>query len=273
MSRRRIRALLLGSSAAAGVALAFRLVVRGPLDRMRAELAVLQRRLEDQRRHTADAVHALRAPLAVMRTDLDVGLRDPELPPAAREVLASAREEVDKVSRMADNLLTLAAIDEGGMRLRLEPVALTEAVEAAVEPLRRIASAERLTIHVGGEACYVHADRERLAQALGNVIHNAIKFSAPGGEIRVTTWSEGQRVGVTVTDSGPGVRAGARARVFERFYRDTSDGASTARGSGLGLAICREIVAAHGGSVWLQSEPGRGSAVSLALPGKCEAPR
>jgi signal transduction histidine kinase len=272
MSHRRTRVLLIGSSAAAGVALAVRLVVRGPLERMRGELAALERRLDDQRRHTADAVHALRAPLAAMRTEFDVGLRDPELAPPAREVLASAREEVDKVSRTADNLLTLAAIDEGGMRLRLEPVALTVAVEAAVEPLRRVASAKRLAIHIGGETCYACADPGRLAQALENVVHNAIKFSAPGGDVQVTTWSEGQRVGVTVTDSGPGVRAGARARVFERFYRDTGDSVSNARGSGLGLAICREIVAAHGGSVWLESEPGRGSAVSLALPGSCEAP-
>jgi signal transduction histidine kinase len=271
MAPRRIGALLLGSSAVAGVALAVRALVRRPLDRMRAEVAELEGRADEHRRSTADAVHALRAPLAAMRTELDVGLRDPELAPAAREVLASAREEVDKVSRVADDLLTLAEIDEGGMRLRLEPVALTEAVEAAVEPLRRVASAKRLTIHVGGEACHVRADSERLAQALGNVIHNAIKFSAPGGEIEVTTWSDGQRVGVTVSDSGPGVRAGARARVFERFYRDTAGGASNARGSGLGLAICREIVAAHGGSVWLESQPAGGSAFSLALPGKCEA--
>lgn len=266
MTSRRMGALLLGSSAVAGLALAVRLLLR-----MRGELAELEGRIDEQRRHTADAVHALRAPLTVMRTELDIGLRAPELAPAAREVLVSAREEIDKVGRMADDLLTVAAIDEGGMRLRLEPVSLLEAVEAAAAPLRLVASAKRLTLHIRGEECHAHADAERLAQALGNLIDNAIKFSPPGGDIHLTAWSDGPRVGVTVSDSGPGVRADARAHVFERFYRDTGAGASNARGTGLGLAICREIVAAHGGSVWLESEPGRGSAFSLALPRSGEA--
>src|SRR5919109_77869 len=145
MTPRRIGALLLGSSAVAGVALAVRALLRRPLDRTRRELAELEGRIDEQRRHMADAVHALRAPLTVMRTELDVGLRDPELAPAAREVLVSAREEIDKVSRM-------------------------------------------------------------------------------GGDIHLTAWSDGPRVGVTVSDSGPGVRTDARAHVFERFYRDTGAG-------------------------------------------------
>jgi signal transduction histidine kinase len=267
----RIRAVLLGSSAAAGIALAVRLLVQRPRDRMRAELRALRGQIDEQRRRTADTVHALRGPLAVMRTELDVGLRDPDLAPAAREVLVSAREEVDRVSRMADDLLTLAAIDEGSMRLRLTRVALLEALEAAAEPFRRIASAKRLTLHIGGEACDAYADAERLHQALGNLIDNAIKFSVPGGEIRLTAWRDAGHVGVTVTDSGPGVGADAQAHVFDRFYRDTGTGESDARGGGLGLAICREIVAAHGGALWLESEPGRGSAFSLALPRGDEA--
>jgi signal transduction histidine kinase len=272
MAPRRIGALLLGSSSVAGVALALRVVVRRPRERMRGDLAELEWRIDEQRRRNADAVHALRAPLAVMRTELDVGLRDPELAPAAREVLVSVREEVDKVGAMADNLLTLAAIDEGRMRLQLGPVALIAAVEAAAEPLRRVASAKRLTLQIGGEACDAHADAERLEQALGNLIDNAIKFSPPGGVIDVRAWSDGPRVGVTVTDSGPGISADARAHVFERFYRDTGAGGSNARGSGLGLAICREVLAAHGGDVWVESEPGRGSSFSLALPRSREAP-
>jgi two-component system OmpR family sensor kinase len=218
-------------------------------------------------------VHALRAPLAAMRTELDVGLRDRELGPAARDVLSSVREEVDKVSHTVDNVLTLAAIDDARIALQLEPVALMKVVEAAVEPLRDVASAKRVALHIGGEACHARVDVERLQQALANVIDNAIKFSAPGDEIQVTTWSDGERVGVTVTDNGPGVSADARPHVFDRFYRGAAGAAIGARGSGLGLAICREIVAAHGGSVWLRSEPGRGSAFSLALPAIGDAPR
>ncbi len=221
----------------------------------------LERGVARERRLTAEALHTLRGPLAVMRTELDVGLRDDDLAPAAREVLASAREEVDAITRAADNLLTLAAVGEGRMELRPAPVALLDAVEAAVRPFRGAAVARRLKLETGGEAVGAHADADRLHQALTNLIDNAIKFTGPGGEIHVTAWRAEGEVGVTVTDTGPGIGAEERARIFEPFYRGDGGG-----GSGLGLAICREIAAAHGGSLRLESEPSRGSAFTLALP-------
>jgi two-component system sensor histidine kinase BaeS len=269
MSAARARAVLGGASALAAGALAIGLRERrrrAVVDGLRRERAALERRIDGERRHTADAVHALRAPLTVMSAELDVTLRDEGLPPAAREVLASVREEVDAMSRIADNLLTLAAIDEDLMRLRPVPIALLDAIETAARPFRDVASAKRLTLYVGGEPGHARADSERLQQALRNLIDNAIKFTEPGGDVRVAAWSAAEQVGVTVTDSGPGVSAAARAHLFERFYRGPGSGNSRPRGSGLGLAICREIVTAHGGSVSVESEEGRGSAFTLALP-------
>jgi signal transduction histidine kinase len=222
----------------------------------------VEQRVDRERQRTADALHELRAPLATIRTELDVSLHGDDLGPAAREVLLSARQEVDTLTRVADDVLTLAALDEGRIELKLAPVALLEAVEAAARPFRRRASAERLTLEVGGEPCQARADRERLHQALTNLFDNAVKFTPPGGAVRATVWSAGADVGVTVADTGPGIGADARGRVFDRFYR--GDGALG--GSGLGLAICREIAAAHGGRVWVESEAGRGSTFSLALP-------
>jgi signal transduction histidine kinase len=237
---------------------------------LRAELARSQRRVDDERRRTADAVHALRGPLTAMGAEVDVNLRDPGLAPGARDLVRSVREEVDAMSRTVANLLTLAAIDEDRLGLDLVPVALVDVIDAAARPFRGLAGAKRVTLQLGGQPCHAHADPELLQQALGNLIDNAIKFTEPGGHVRVTAWCAAGQVGVTVRDSGLGVSAAARAHLFERFYR--APGGATSRGSGLGLAICREIATAHGGRVWVQSEEGHGSTFTLALPRSGGAP-
>jgi signal transduction histidine kinase len=234
---------------------------------LNALLDRLEQGVREKDRLIADASHQVRGPLAVMRAELDVSLRGDELSSAARAVLESTREEVDRMSRTVDNLLTLAQADEG----RLEPlkarVVLDEAIESAARPLRALAAAKRMRLELAGaEGCEAQADPLALHQALTNLMENAIKFGRPGGEVRVTAWSRGGEVGVTVADDGPGIPVHARARVFDRFYRADPGGGGEAPGSGLGLAICREIAVAHGGRVWVESEERKGSAFSLALP-------
>jgi heavy metal sensor kinase len=232
---------------------------------LNAMLDRLEQGVEEKHRLIADASHELRTPLAAMRSELDVSLRAGDLSPEANEILESAREEVDKMSRTVSNLLTLARVDEGKLDLLTKQVNLPEEIEAAVTPLRPLAESKRLRLEVDAEPCTAQADPQRLHQALTNLIENAIKFVPPGGEVHVTTWRRSDEVGVTVTDNGPGIPAGAREQVFDRFYR--ADGArGRDGGSGLGLAICREIAGAHGGRVWVESEEGEGSAFSLSLP-------
>jgi two-component system, OmpR family, sensor kinase len=233
---------------------------------LNAMLDRLERGIADKHRLIADASHELRTPLAVMRAELDVTLRSRDLSPVSREVLESAREEVRRMSRTVDNLMTLAEVDEGRLGLLPTRVQLREAVEAAARPLGALADAKGVRLVVGGEACETQADRQRLHQALTNFIENAIKYARPGGHVWVTAWGREAEVGVTVADDGPGIPPDARAHIFDRFYR--VDGARTREngGSGLGLAICHEIAGAHGGRAWVESEEGRGSAFSLALP-------
>jgi heavy metal sensor kinase len=234
---------------------------------LNAMLDRLEQGVEEKRRLIADASHELRTPLAVMRAELDVSLRGDDLPAASRAVLESTLEEVDRMSRTVDNLLTLAQVDEGRLKLLTTRVSLREAIESAVRPLRPVAAAKRLRLEVDGESGgEAHADPHRLHQALTNFVENAIKFAPPGGEVHVTAWRRSEEVGVTVTDDGPGIPAGARDLVFDRFYRVDRARGREAGGSGLGLAICREIAVAHGGRVWVDSEEGEGSAFSLALP-------
>jgi heavy metal sensor kinase len=238
---------------------------------LNAMLARLEAGVGEKHRLIADASHELRTPLAVMRAELDVTLRGGDLAPEAREVLESAREEVDRMGRTVDNLLTLAQADEGRLELLTRRIRLREAVEAAARPLRPLAAAKQVRLEVGGDSCETWADPQRLDQALTNFIENAIKFAPAGGEVRVSSWCGSDEVGVTVTDNGPGIRADARAHVFDRFYRVDDARGRDGGGSGLGLAICSEIAGAHGGRVWVDSEEGGGSAFSLALP-KVSAP-
>jgi heavy metal sensor kinase len=222
--------------------------------------------VDERRRLIADASHDLRTPLAAMRTELDVQLRDPELPPSARTVLESNREEVALMSRMVDNLLTLAQADDGHLDLLKTDVDVDHAIETAVRPLRPLADVKGVVLEVDGDAGATRADAQRLHQALTNLVDNAIKFTPAGGRVTVTGWRTETEAGVTVSDTGPGIPDDAREQIFERFYRVDPARGRDVPGSGLGLAICREIAAAHGGRLWVEGREGEGSAFSLALP-------
>ena len=242
---------------------------------LNAMLDRLESGVTEKHRLVADASHELRTPLAVMRAELDVSLRGDRLPDEAHEVLESAREEVDSMSRIVDNLLTLAQVDEGRLALLTTSVELVVAAEAAERPLRLLAADKQIRLQVAGGPCEAQADPQRLHQALTNLIENAIKFTPRGGEVRILVWCSDREVGVTVADDGPGIPEEARAHVFDRFYRVDRARGRDAGGSGLGLAICREVARAHGGRVWIEGREGGGSAFSLALPrdsGRDQAP-
>ena len=226
----------------------------------------IERGVMDKRRLVADASHALRTPLAVMRAEVDVSLRGDALPLPAQEVLASAREEVDRMSRTVDNLLAMAEADEGTLELLTVPVSLRQAIDDAAGPLRALASAKQVSLLAEGGPLEAQADPQRLHLALTNLIENAIKFTPPGSSVRVTSWRRGSEVGVTVSDEGPGIPAEDRERLFDRYYRAESARGRNVGGSGLGLAICHEVALAHGGRLWFENAPGGGSAFFLALP-------
>ncbi|MFN2617858.1 MAG: sensor histidine kinase [Thermoleophilaceae bacterium] len=226
----------------------------------------LSRGVEEKRQLVADASHELRTPLATMQSELDVALGYDELQPEAAAVLQSAREEVQRMTRIVENLLTLARADEGRLDLLSRPVELRPAAEEAVAGLSEIASTREVRLELEGDGEVVQGDRDRLRQVLSNLVENAIKYSPAGTEVRVAIWHDGAEAGVTVTDQGMGIPAADLSHVFERFYRVDSSRRRGDGGSGLGLAICRTIVDAHGGRIWAASQEGRGSEFSFALP-------
>jgi heavy metal sensor kinase len=226
----------------------------------------LDRGMGEKRRLVADASHELRTPLAVMQSELDVALVYETLDPAARKVLESTREEVERMTRTVENLLTLARADDGRLVLLCERVALRDLVDEVAADLGAVADRAGVAISVDGAGGPVEADRDRIRQLLVNLVENAVKYSRPGGEVRIEAWREGGEMWVRVSDDGLGIPADALPHLFERFFRVDSARVRTTGGSGLGLAICREIALAHGGRVWAESEEGTGSSFTLALP-------
>jgi two-component system, OmpR family, sensor kinase len=228
--------------------------------------------LVEQRRFVADASHELRTPLAVMRAELEVALRADDLPADAAEVLASTAEEATRMSRIVDDLLTLAHRDEHRLELSLTPVDLASVATAVTTQLRPLA--DQGGVHLTVRAAHVPsvlADRARLTQAVTNLVDNAVKYTGADGRVEVRVWRADGGAGLTVTDSGPGIAAEDLPRVFDRFSRLDPARSRTCGGSGLGLAISKALVEAHGGRIWANSTPGTGSSFVLTLPAEPSA--
>ncbi|MGH2626297.1 MAG: sensor histidine kinase [Anaerolineales bacterium] len=212
--------------------------------------------------------HELRTPLSALRLLADT-LQAPagQDPGTARELAARMIVEVDTLHQMAQEMLDLSALESGRQVLRLKPVALNEIVASVVKRLDvEIARRElRLTAEVADDL-RVLADGEQAARAVQNVLHNALKFSPKGGEVKLVARTEpADRVVLQVWDEGPGIPTEELSRIFERFYR--GDRARGTPGTGLGLAIVHHILRAHGGRAWAENRrpPARGAIFSLAF--------
>jgi len=226
------------------------------------------RRLETVRRDFISNVsHELRTPLAGLKAMAET-LQEGALedPPAARRFLERMDAEIDTLIQLVQELLELARIESGRVPLEKVTIPPAELVHRSVE--RMAFQAERaglrLTLDVPEHLPAVSADPTRLEQVLVNLLHNAIKFTPPGGEITVSAYEQEQAVIFVVRDTGTGIDPETLPRIFERFYK--SDRARSGGGTGLGLSIARHMVEAHGGRIWAESEPGAGSAFFFSLP-------
>lgn len=170
------------------------------------------------------------------------------------------------MTRIVDNLLTLARIDEGGLELLREPVELRGLVDGVADSMGSLAAERGLDIEVEGEGGEVRVDGMRVEQVVTNLLSNAVRYADAGSAVDVSVWRSSTEAGVTVRDHGPGVPTEILPKIFERFVKADAPRSDTGGGSGLGLAICREIVEAHGGRMWVDSTLGRGSEFSFAIP-------
>jgi signal transduction histidine kinase len=233
-------------------------------------------RLEDafdrQRAFVADASHELRTPLAGIRGQLEVLARQGSpTPEEVRRVERLVTGETERMARIVDDLLTLAQSDEPHY-LAHEPIDLRPFVADLFELTSATA---RRRFELGDvPAGTLEADRTRLAQAVGNLLENAIGHTKEGGRVRLSVErGDGDRVSFAVEDDGPGIPAEQRERIFDRFHRTDVSRARSSGGTGLGLAIVRAIVVAHGGEVRAGSAAGGGARVEFELPGfRVQAP-
>jgi len=226
------------------------------------------RRLETVRRDFISNIsHELRTPLAALKALVDT-LRDGALEdlPAARRFLTRMETEVDALTQIVQELLELARIESGQVPLRLAPSPVGELVLPAVGRLQPPAERAGLALAVDlpPNVPLVLADAERVRQVVTNLVHNAIKFTPRGGQVRVSAAPSGDEVVIQVRDTGVGIPADDLPRIFERFYK--ANRARTGGGTGLGLAIARHIVQAHAGRIWVESIEGKGSTFYFSLP-------
>ena len=214
---------------------------------------------EAQRRQmVADIAHELRTPLSVLQANLEA-MQDGILP-ADDEQLASLHEETLLLGRLVADLRLLSLAEAGQLKLDLAETDLGELVCRAAERLRPAAEARgiELAVEVAPDPPRIQADAGRLAQVIGNLVDNALRYTPAGGRIVLAAgWSDGpgpaRRPMISVTDTGQGIAAEDLPHIFDRFYRGDKSRARTSGGSGLGLAIVKQLVEAHGGRVWAES--------------------
>jgi heavy metal sensor kinase len=231
-------------------------------------IARLQQSFEEIRRFTGDAAHELRTPLAVMRNAAEVALRLPRDSEQYRTVLEEMLEEVERLTRLSEELLFLCREDARLVPMTRESVRLDELVQEVADHLRVVAVEKRQTIAVDFPGpCTVLGNAELLRRLLFNLLDNAIKYTKDGGSISVQGAFLSDKVRVVVADNGIGIAAEHIPHIFDRFYRvDPARGREATEGIGLGLAICRSIVESHGGCIEVESDVGRGTQVTFTLP-------
>ena len=221
-------------------------------------IARLENALMRQRELTQNASHELRTPLTVLTAEIELALQR-DLDPGARDALTTALEEARRVSRLADDLLTLAQVEEHKLPVAIESVDLDEVVRAAAARAARGRYGAGREIEVDSETLIAHADPIRIEQALGNLIDNALTHGK--GTITVRLRQRADRVELAVHDEGPGFPLSMRATAFDRFTRATKQ---LRHGAGLGLAIVRAIAEAHEGHVGIGIDSP--SSVVMSLP-------
>ena len=231
-------------------------------------LARVQASFEQLRRFTSDASHELRTPLTAMRSVGEVALQKPLDPAAYRDVIGSMLEDVERLTRLVESLLTLTRAESGGIQPRPEAVELGSLATSVTDHLRVLAEEKDQSLRVeAAGAVTAECDPALLRQALMNLLHNAIKYTPDRGSICVRTKSiSATQSAIEVTDTGPGVPKAHRARIFDRFYRVDEGRSRDAGGVGLGLAIARWAIEANRGTIALESEDGKGCLFRIVLP-------
>lgn len=240
------------------------------VERLQQSLNQLRDAFAREKQATADISHELRTPLAALLTMIDVSLRKTRTPEEYRDTLEDCRTTGKQLSRLVDRILLLARLDSGNMVLQTERGNLNDVVEECVTIIRPLAESAGLQLvhHQPNSAFPIETDLEKFREVLNNLLHNAIAYNKPGGQIAVSLRRDlNQNIyEIEVQDTGIGIHPEIQHKIFERFFRADPSRHMTGVHAGLGLAIVREYVQRMGGSIHLKSEPGVGSSFYVRLP-------
>ena len=217
----------------------------------------------------ASVSHDLRTPLASMRAMVEAisdGVVSDEL--TIRNYCSNIRSEVEHLSTLIDDLFELSRLDSGTLDLHLQPSSVEEMLSSVLESMKAQAEAQvlKLSHSLDGPLEPVMADPHKIQRVLYNLVQNAIRHTPADGTISVEAQDLGEQVQINVVDSGQGIVQDDVDKVFDRFYRGEKSRSREFGGAGLGLAIAKGIVEAHGGRIWVDSQPGAGSRFSFSLP-------
>ena len=229
--------------------------------------ANLEGSIQAQKRFTADASHELRIPLTILRGEIEVTLRRKRRPGEYEDVLRQQLEVIDRMQRIVDGLLTLARADAGLLALARDDIDLSLLLQEAGQ--------QHLTLFMGknvqldmeiADSLRVIGDQDRLSRVAFNLLNNAYKHAPSDTRVRFRAEAQGDEAIITVADEGPGIAPEHVDHIFDRFYRSDEARDRKTGGAGLGLAISKRIVEAHGGSIGVESIPGKGTLFRFHLP-------
>lgn len=242
-------------------------------DRLTQTLDMLRRAFAREKQAVADISHELRTPIASLQATLDVALRKSRSPEQYREVLEDCRRINKQLAQLVERIMTLASLDAGNDRLEISRVNASEIADACAAVIRPLATSHQLTFHLDvAEDLELDTDPDKLREILMNLLHNAVEYNRPGGQVDLLGYQDQGQVVFEVRDTGIGMTPEVSERIFERFFRADPSRHATGVHAGLGLSIVREYVTRLGGTITVSSRPGEGSTFRLGLPAPQDRP-
>lgn len=242
------------------------------LERLQGAFEQLETASEQQRRFMADASHELRTPLAIVRGESEVTLsKDDRSAAEYRESLAVVHDESKRLTRIVEDLFTLARADAGQFRTSLTEIYLDEILADCVRAVRVLAEKRNVSLDFSAsQEMPMHGDEQLLRRLFINLLDNAIKYNRTGGTVSIEAEKNALDYRITISDTGAGISTAEQAKIFERFYRAdkarSRANETTTSGAGLGLAIAQWIASLHGGKIELVSSDETGSSFSVVFP-------
>ncbi len=219
------------------------------------------------RQFSSDASHELRTPLTVLRGQNELILNKPRTPEEYQEVIFSNLEEISYMSKVLEDLFTISKSDENQIQMDCKHIDLKQVIEEVCKHGQILADEKDIKIILAFlEPVLINGDMVRLRQMISNLLHNAIKYTQPGGEIKISLENQKENAFLTVQDTGIGIPEEHVPLIFNRFYRVDKSRSKEDGGSGLGLSICKHIIEAHKGKIEVESQPGVGTKFKIYFP-------